>query len=291
VLDQHEQPVQAHAKGKPVAARQPGGGQHPGMGEAAFPDLHPAAVVAHVNLAAIERVRMRPRLLAVGQARSEHATQDRDHLVHVGVAHRPPGDPPQVELVRGPGVLPVDGVPAVHDPGADQQHIVARLAGEPTQRRGDHGGGMTAQHVPGVHIPGVAGIPGDRLGWVSEPVVVISDRHDPRAAAPANLAVPGTSEPRHGLADEDLDGVRTFGRIGQIPQAKVALQLHVIDVGNRTGHGDSSVKRTGWGKYLPAWGSPERGRKPNAAQRLPAAHPGPGGEKIAVSACQSQTPG
>ena len=155
--------------------------------------------------------------------------------------------------MRGPGVLPVDGVPAVHDPRADQQHVIAGLAGEPAQRRGDHGAGMTAQHVPGVHVPGVAGIPGDRLGGVSEPVVVVGDRHDPRAAAPANLTVPGTAEPRHGLVDEDLDGVRPFGGIGQIPQAKVAPQLHGIEAGNRAGHGDSSFKRTGWGMYLPAW--------------------------------------
>jgi len=48
------------------------------------------------------------------------------------------------------------------------------------------------------------------------------------------------------MADEDLDGVPAFGGFGQIPQAKVALQLHRIEVGNRTGHGDSSFKPTGW---------------------------------------------
>ena len=147
--------------------------------------------------------------------------------------------------MRGAGVLPVDGVPAVHDPRADQQQVVAGPAGEPAQRRGDHGAGMTAQQVPGVHVPGVAGLPGDRLGRVSEPVVVVSDRHDPGPAAPAHLAVPGTNEPLHSLADEDLDGVPTFGGLGQIPQAKVPLQLHRIEPGNRTGHDDSPFKRTG----------------------------------------------
>jgi len=146
------------------------------------------------------------------------------------VAHRPPGDPPQVELMRGAGVLPVDGVPAVHDPRADQQQVVAGPAGEPAQRRGDHGAGMAAQYVPGGHVPGVAGLPGDRLGRVREPVVVVGDRHDPGAAAPANLAVPGTAEPFHRLADEDLDRVPAFGGIGQIPHAKVTLQLHGIEV-------------------------------------------------------------
>jgi hypothetical protein len=46
---------------------------------------------------------MSPRLLAVGQARGQRAEQDRDHLIRVGAAHHLPGDPPQVELVRGRG--------------------------------------------------------------------------------------------------------------------------------------------------------------------------------------------
>jgi hypothetical protein len=47
--------------------------------------------------------------------------------------------------------------------------------------------------------------------------------------------------------------VGTFGGFGQIPHAKVALQLHRIEVGNGTGHDDSLFKRTGWGRFLPAW--------------------------------------
>jgi len=111
---------------------------------------------------------------------------------------------------------------------------------------------MTAQHGPGVHVPGVASIPGDRLSRVPEPVVVVCDRDDPGAAAPADLTVPGTGEPIHSAAGEDLDGVGAFGGRGEIPQGKVALQLHGIEVGNRTGHGDSSFKRTGRGSFLPA---------------------------------------
>jgi hypothetical protein len=41
------------------------------------------------------------RLLAVWPARGERE-QDRDHLVQVGPGHRPPGDPPQIMLVRVP---------------------------------------------------------------------------------------------------------------------------------------------------------------------------------------------
>jgi hypothetical protein len=93
------------------------------------------------------------------------------------------------------------------------------------------------------------GPPGARswCGRVPEPVVVVGDRHDPWTATPADLAVPGTTQPLHSLADEDLDRVGTFGGFGQIPQAKVSLQLNGMKVGNRTGHGDSSFRRTGWG--------------------------------------------
>jgi hypothetical protein len=38
--------------------------------------------------------------------------------------------------------------------------------------------------------------------------------------------------------------VSAFAGFGQIPQAKVAPHLHRIEVVNRTGHGDSSFKRT-----------------------------------------------
>ena len=45
----------------------------------------------------------------------------------------------------------------------------------------------------------------------------------------------------------------TFGGFGQIPHAKVTPQLHRIEVGSKTGHDDSSFKRTCGGRFLPAW--------------------------------------
>ena len=45
----------------------------------------------------------------------------------------------------------------------------------------------------------------------------------------------------------------TLGGFGQIPQAKVALQLHGIEVGNKTGHGDSSFSELA-GKVPPGLG-------------------------------------
>ena len=194
-LGQHEQPVQAHAEGKPalpVARRRPA--RRDGRGR--LPKPPPSGPWYTSTWRPCHRVRV-VRGSGVGQARGERTEQDRDHLVQVGAAHRPAGDPPQVELVWSSGVLPVDGVAAVHDPRAGQQHIVARPAGEPAQRRRDHRAGMAAEHVPGVHVPGVAGITGDRISHVPEPVVVVGDRHDPGTA---------TSEPHSSTRDILLHG-------------------------------------------------------------------------------------
>jgi hypothetical protein len=224
-LGEHEQPVQPHAEGEPASLAQPGGGQDTRVGVPALPDLHPAAVVAHVGLPAAQGVRMRPRLPSPRHAWGERAQQGGDHLVHVGAAHRPARDPPQVQLVRGAGVLPVDGVPAVHYPGADQQHVirgVSGIGGEATQRGRDHGARMAAEHAPRVYVPGVSSFPGDRAGWVPEPVVVVGDRDDPAAAAPSDFAVPCPGQAFDGFVDEDLDSVRAFRGIGQIPYGKIA---------------------------------------------------------------------
>jgi len=82
-----------------------------------------------------------------------------------------------------------------------------------------------------MHIPGVAGLAGDRLARVAEPVIVVGDRHDPRTVAPANLSAPRAAQRRRSPVDEDLDGVRAFASFGQVPQAKVTLQLHRIQMG------------------------------------------------------------
>ena len=70
-LDQHQQAVKAHAQGQPAMTGEAGGGEHPRMGEPALPDLHPAAVVPDIDLAAVLGVRVRPRLEAVRQAGDE----------------------------------------------------------------------------------------------------------------------------------------------------------------------------------------------------------------------------
>src|ERR1039457_1470165 len=209
------------------------------MGEAALPYLHPAVVQEHVDLTAAGGVRVRPRLLAVRQARGQRLEDERDHLVQVGAAHRLARDPPQVELVRAPGVLPVDRVPAVHDPRADEEHVAAGLFGQLAERWRDHDARVTAEHLPGIDVAGVARLSGDRAGRVAETVVIVGDRHDAGTAAPANLAGPGARQRLDGPVDEELNSVRTFGWFGEIPDAEVELQLLRGEIGSWTGHGDS----------------------------------------------------
>jgi len=81
--------------------------------------------------------------------------EGRDHLVHVGVAHRPAGDPTQAELVRDPGVLPVDGIQAVHDPRADQDQAPgSNLTADWAESNGSDGPAATARAGSAVNTRG-----------------------------------------------------------------------------------------------------------------------------------------
>jgi hypothetical protein len=189
--------------------------------------------VPHVDLAAVLGVRVDPRLLAVRQTGDQRLEQARDHLVQVLAGHRTARDPPQIELVRRAAVLPGDGVPAVHHPGAGQQHIVAAgTAGKPPQRGRDHGAGMAAEHPAGTHVAGVTGFPGDRGGRVAQPIVVVGDRDDSRAPAPPHLARPDTGQRGGDPVGEDLDGVRARRGIGQVADVEGGAQLRRSEKGN-----------------------------------------------------------
>ena len=174
--------------------------------------------------------------------RGERGHQHRDHVVQIGTAQLPGTDPPQVELMRGAGVLPVDGVAPVGDARADQQHVGRGRPGQFAERRRDDGGGMAAQHLPGGHVPGVAGLPGDRAGRVAEPVVIVGHRDYPRATAPADRAAPGAGQRLGRPADDELDGVRAGRGVGEVADAEVAPQLLRREIDGRTGHGDSSLR-------------------------------------------------
>ncbi len=135
---------------------QAGAGQDTRVGEAALPHLDPPVTGVDVHLPPVQCVRVGAGLgppRAPGEQRAgEHAR----HLVQIGVAEGPAGDAPQVELVRRAGMEAVDGVPAEHDPRADEEHVVDRVEGEGAQGGGDHGARVAAQHPVGVDVPRVA---------------------------------------------------------------------------------------------------------------------------------------
>jgi hypothetical protein len=147
------------------------------------------------------------------------------NLGEVGVAERPAGDAPDVELARGRGVEPVDGVAPVHHPRADQQDVVGRVGGQGAQGGRDHRRGMAAQQVVPVDIAGVAHVAGDRVGGDAQPVVVVGDRDHPRTAVPAHLAVPGGGQAGHGRVDQQLDGVAALVGIGAVAHGQVGGEL------------------------------------------------------------------
>jgi hypothetical protein len=163
-FSQHEETVQAHAEGQAAPAGQAGPGEHVWMGEAAFPHLDPALARGHVHLATFEGAGVDPGLGPVGESRGEGFNQAGGHLFQIGHGHGPgPGDAPQVELVGGAAVLPVDCVAPVDDAGADQQHVVDGIGGQGPQGRRHHGGGVAAQHPAVVEVAGVAGIAADGI--------------------------------------------------------------------------------------------------------------------------------
>ncbi len=197
------------------------------MRQAALTDLDPFAAVAHVGLLAAHGVRVVARLEPVPGPGQQHAEQHLDHLPQVRGRRRrgAAGHPPQVELVWGAGMQPVDAVAPVHQGGTHKEHIAAGLGGQRPQRGRDQGGGVAAQHPPGIDVPGVTRLPGDIGGVVAEQVVVVGDGDDPVTTAPAHLATPVGGERAGGAAGDELDRVRPFGRVGQVPDGQIAAEM------------------------------------------------------------------
>jgi hypothetical protein len=172
------------------------------MGEAALGHLDPLAVPAHIHLASVQGVGVDTRFPAPGPARREGLDEHTDHLPEVRVVEVPACDAPQVELVRGWRMEPVDGVAPVHHSRADEEHVVDGFGRQGTERGRDHRRGVAAQHAATVDIAGVAHVAADRVRRDAEPVVVVLDRDHARPALPMHLAVPGGGEPGRGGVDQ-----------------------------------------------------------------------------------------
>ncbi len=243
-LAQHQQPVQAQAHRQPAVPGQARAAQHIGMGESAFPELDPVPAVPGVKLPAREGVRMPPRLRPARPAGHQRAEYRVDHLLQVGLTQRPGTDPPQVKLVRRAGVLPVDGIAAVDEAGADQQDVAGGIRRELPQRGRDHRGRVTSQHPRSGDVARVARLPGDVGRIVAEGVVVIRDRNDARAAAPSHEAGGRTGVAASAVESADrevgqlLHGMLTVGRVTQVGDGQITGKPVWGNAG-LTGHGCS----------------------------------------------------
>jgi hypothetical protein len=100
--------------------------------------------------------------------------------------------------------LPVDRVPAVAEPGTDQENVLRRLGSQPPQAGRHHGGGVAPEHPPVGDVSGIASVAADGLRSDQQVVVVVLDGDDPRSTAPADFYGPGGSEGAHGCVDEEL---------------------------------------------------------------------------------------
>lgn len=224
-LAHHEQAVEAHPERKAGPGDEAGSSEDLGMSQPALPYFDPLIARSHVDLPTVDRVGVYPGLPSPLAPREERVGQELEHLVQVVVTDGVPGDPPDVELVGGPGVQPVDGVPSVRDARADEEHVVGRVCCQGSEGGGDHGARMASQHTPIVHIARVAGVAGHRVGRIAEAVIVVGQRHDAGAACDPNVAAPGVAQGPDSQLDEELDAVRPFGRVGQVSDGEILGEL------------------------------------------------------------------
>ncbi len=189
-LAQHQEALESHPEGQPGEPVEPGRGEHRRVGQPALPHLDPPIVAQGVNLAPREGIGVDPGFPPPPSAGQEGVGEDADHLVKLVGTHLPSGDAPEVELVGGAGVEAVDGVATVRNPGAGDEDVVGRVGGESVKSRGNQSAGVAAQDALVIHIAGVAGVAGDGLGWVAEPVVVVGPSDDPGSADHAYVAAP-----------------------------------------------------------------------------------------------------
>jgi hypothetical protein len=164
-------------------------------------------------------------LTSIGKARGKCVGQDLDHEIHIVVTQLLRRDAPQIELMRRPRMESINGIAPVRDARTDEEHVIAVIVGESSQRRGDHGAGVTPQHVIVIDVTGVAGVSSNR-GWGKpQLVVVVGQGHDAWASSRADGTAPRRTQSRCGVIDEELEGVLALRRVGQVADCQVVRDL------------------------------------------------------------------
>ncbi len=168
------------------------------------------------------------RQSAVRAAGQHRGDDERDHRLEVlqAALTRGAGHAPQIELVRLPGVQPIDGVTAVGQAGADEEQILTVCEGpEARQERRNHRRGLGAQDGDVAHVTGVASVPGDRIGRVTEAIVVVARGDHGARATKANFGAPGVAQGRDDRVDQELESVLPLLGIGEIADGERATEL------------------------------------------------------------------
>ncbi len=89
-------------------------------------------------------------------------------------------------------------------------------------------GGVRAQHLSAADVAGVTAVAGDRVGVVSQSVVVVRDGYDARPGVAPHRDPPGVGQGVLDRGDDELDGVWPRGGIGEIAQGQGVFGGQVV---------------------------------------------------------------
>jgi hypothetical protein len=197
------------------------------VGEPALADLDLVGVTEPgIDLAPVDRVRVRARRGAPRRTGQDRGDDGRDHRVEVVLTEcrTCAPEPPEVVLVRLTDVVAVDHVAAVADARSAQQHVIRSVPRDLLVQSRHARAGVRPQHVGVVDVPGVAAVARDIVRAVAEPVVVVGDRDDAGPGVAADGHLPRSGERSLESRRHELDRVVTLRRIGQVAQRESALE-------------------------------------------------------------------
>ena len=215
------------------------------------------------------------------RARQARLDDERDHLLEIVDPQRLPApDPPQVELVRRPGVEPIDRVAPVHETRTRDQDVIQSFSGETLEDGRDHRGRHRPQQQPLAHVARVPRVARRTVGRIVQAIVVVFDRDHGIGAVCDQRAPPTIHQGSGDRADQELKRVRPQGRVGQVTERD--RPAVVLDGDRLVGHGSLAVASDGsTSRSNPRTGRVPRGscrgRSTPGAARCPAARSGSGG--------------
>jgi hypothetical protein len=119
--------------------------------------------------------------------------------------------------MRLAAVQAIDFVTPVDNSGTDDQPVRLRFAQtQLPESIGDRRRSLSAQQQSVAHVTCVAGVSGDALGRITEPVVVVLDRNDGVGAMHEHRDVPGLRQGICCALNEQLQRMWPLSRVREI---------------------------------------------------------------------------